>query len=685
MIRLDIVRTVFMKELREMLRDRRSLAVMFGVPLVLYPLLAIGISSLTSTKIKEQKEVSAKVAVVNAASAPQLLKLVQTPENGLEYRSEANPEQALGAGELDAIVIVPPDAERRAVERSESVDFTVRLDRSRSGSNFTEKKVDKIIDQYERWVMERRLDRYHAPPDVLTPIKTDFVNVAAGEKVFGRVLSQMLPLLLLITGMLGALFPALNATTTERELGTLETLLVTPAGRMELLLAKGALVLLSALLTAGLNMLSMSMVLLKSLSMIEQAADFKISPMALLLSYVASIPALIFFSALVLIVGLVARNFREANSYATPTMLLPLASMAVGIAEPAATPALLLTPVANTTVIIREVLTGRATFWAFALAFLSSCVYAGIVLSLAARVFRSEQLVNPSWEPLSLKGLRGKRGTRGPATRLPPVDAAMGLLVTSMLMQFYLSMRPPQHLAERAVPPLIPLLLITEVLLILAPTIVFAVLFRWNWRETFKWRPPGIAILIGGILLGIGLMPVSNFFGFLQGKVWHPEPSPTAKLTIELLTDALNRQPLLTMILVGALAGICEEMLFRGPLQTALLRRTRPAVAISITALLFAAAHLDLGGMPIRFLLGVVLGVVVWRTRSIFPAMLAHGFYDSSQLAWAAFQLRHQGPQAIADAQAFTRADALLLAGGVLMIAAAVVLLRTPAPVSETS
>jgi hypothetical protein len=210
----------------------------------------------------------------------------------------------------------------------------------------------------------------------------------------------------------------------------------------------------------------MSLVLLKSMSMLVQGADaqYSISPVALLLSYVASIPALIFFSAIVLIVGLVARNFREANSFATPTMLLPLGSMAVGIAEPAATPAILLTPVANTTVIIREVLTGRATFAAFALAFVSSCLYAAIVLSFAARVFRSEQLVNPSWEPVSLKGLRGKRnkGER----RLPPVDAAMGLFVTSLLLQFYLGTLPPKNLAEHRVPPLIPLVLVTQLGLI---------------------------------------------------------------------------------------------------------------------------------------------------------------------------------------------------------------------------
>ncbi len=422
MIRFDIVRTVFFKELKEMLRDRRSLAVMFGLPLVLYPLVAIGIATLGQSRRQELGETPVRAVIPNAEAAPELFTRLKTPGSGIELVLPDDAETALARGVVDAIVVVPDNAQVRAIA-GEPIEITVRLDRSRSISSFVEKKIDKVLDGYERWVLEQRLRRYDAPPQVLEPLKTTTLDIASGDKVFGRLLSQMLPLLLLMTGMLGALFPALNATTTERELGTLETLLVTPAGRTELLLAKGALVLISALLAAGLNVLSMSLVLLKALSSLEKLPNLTISPSSLLLSYLAAVPALIFFSVLVLIVGLLARNFREANSFATPVMLLPLLSLAVGISEPEATTAILITPVANTTVIIREVLTGRASPGAFALAFGSSCLYAGIVLSLAARVFSSEQLVNPAWEPVSLRGLRRSNGAR--PRRLPPAPAVL--------------------------------------------------------------------------------------------------------------------------------------------------------------------------------------------------------------------------------------------------------------------
>ncbi len=120
-------------------------------------------------------------------------------------------------------------------------------------------------------------------------------------------------------------------------------------------------------------------------------------------------PSILFFTTIVLIVGLMARNFREANAFATPVMLIPLASIAVSLLEPKASAALLLTPVASTTVIIREVLTDQASWPSFLLAFGSSTVYTVMLLGVAARLFSNEQLVNPAWEPVTIRFGRSRR------------------------------------------------------------------------------------------------------------------------------------------------------------------------------------------------------------------------------------------------------------------------------------
>lgn len=675
-MRLETVRTVFRKELREMLRDRRSLAIMFGIPLLLYPAVAIGIATLGSAKKKELTDQTAKVVINNAESVPYLVHLMNGQYTGLTavrlIREEA--EAALKTGEVQAIIDVPPRAQERAIA-GENVELETRLDRSRSSTAFVERKLDKMLDDYKKFVIERRLERLGVPPAVLEPPKATTLDISSGQQRFGKVLSQMLPLLLLMTGMLGALFPALNATTTERELGTLETLLVTPAGRTELLVAKGALVLLCGLLTAGLNMVSMALVLRRATSMLDaSAAEFSVSASALLVSYLAAVPTLVLFTTLVLIMGLLARNFREANAFATPVMLLPLASLAVGIVEPRATPAVLVTPVANTTVIIREALTGRVAPAQFLLAFASSAAYAALMLGVAGRLFSNEQLVNPAWEPLSLKGF--SRATAKLRNRLPAMDEAMALFAVTLLLMFYIT----PSLRDFG---LVRIVTVNQLVLILAPTVVLAKLARWDWTRTFSWRNVSPLALAGGAMLGAGLVPWAQLLSVLQQRVWPRVTDEAARDTAELILNALLDHPVLAIVATGALAGICEEMLFRGPIQTAMLRRIPPWAAIGFTAFLFGAAHLDLHGMPLRTALGILLGWVVWRSGSIFPAMLLHGFYDAAALTLGWWIIRTQGAFASLESEQVYRFDAttvtLLVVGAVLSVLGAFLLLRARA------
>ncbi len=663
MLRLHIVTTVFRKELREMLRDRRSLAVMFGVPLVLYPLLTIAAASLGKAKVDTLKETKYKVVLVRPLEAPELARRMALPESGITVlESTDDPVRGLRAGAVDAVVEFPPRLERDLVE-GKNPAVTLRVDRSRTEADFAERKIGRILNGYQEWVVAERLKGYGAPPTVTRGIERKTEDVATAGQRMGNRLAQILPMLVLITGMLGALFPALAATTTERELGTLETLLVTPAGRTELLVAKGLLVLLCGVVTAALNLASMSLVLWRTFSLVAPGESLQISLGSLLLTFLAAVPALVFFTTLVLIVGLLARTFREANSYATPAMMLPIASLALSIADVRPTPGLLVTPIANTTLVMRDILRDRGNAAHFAIAFASSLVYAGLLLSLAARLFSNEQLVNPGWEPLSMKGLG--RGNRPRKRRLPAVDEAIALFACSLLLVFYV-----QPSLQRF--GLYVMLAVTQVALIFGPAALFAVLGKWDWRETFKLKGARPAALLGGAMIGVGVVGAINLFGRLQRTVWPPNPE-MEKLVNDLFLPLLQAQPVLTALFVGVFAGVFEELLFRGPIQTALMRKTRPWTAIMVTALIFAAAHLDLHGLPIRFALGIGLGWVVWRTGSIVPAILFHGLYDAVTLGMAAWDLRRYGlggtsPMFDAVVAARVAVGAVIAAGGIWLI-----------------
>src|SRR4051794_17254395 len=114
-MRLSIVKIVFLKELREMLRDRRSLTIMFGIPLVLYPILLLLIGTIGSQKKRQFTETPARVAVINPAGAPQLVKLMSGKDSGVDVRPSEKPDEALYSGALDAIVTIPENAEADAL------------------------------------------------------------------------------------------------------------------------------------------------------------------------------------------------------------------------------------------------------------------------------------------------------------------------------------------------------------------------------------------------------------------------------------------------------------------------------------------------------------------------------------------------------------------------------------------
>lgn len=667
-MRFEIIRHVFLKELRETLRDRRSLFVMFGVPLVLYPLLILATAGLAAGRATRIERQDSPIAVVNGAAAPHLLGVLQRHGSGLKVVSGADARGGLKAEKVHAVLVVPPEFEKNALAAREG-SLTIELDRSRDTSGAAREKLGRAVQEYQRWILAQRLREHGVPEALARPLETKTEDVSTGDRRLGAVLSTILPMMLLITGALGALYPAINAATAEREHGTLETLLVTPAGKLELLLGKVAIVLLCGLVAAGLNLISMTLAMWRLMSSVSRdGVPGGISAGPVALAYLAAVPAIVFLSATVLVAALHARNFREAMSYANNVLFLTFVPSFVSLADPKTTAGLLVTPLVNTSVVIRDVFSGRATPGEFALAFVSSLVYGGLMLSLAARLFTSEDLANPSWEPLSLKGLR--RVARAP--RLPSIDEALVVFAVSLLLVFYVQ---PGLLKWG----LLPATVLTEVLLIAAPAFLLARIARYDWKQVFSLRSPGAAGILGGLLIGLGLVPWMNALLGLQNRVWPINPE-LARAMGNTFLPTLQKYPVLAPLVIGLFAGLCEELLFRGPIQTAFTRRLPRWLGVFLTALLFGIAHMYAEGIPGITLIGMLLGWIVLQTGSIVPAMIVHAVYDSVKLGLASWAVLSQGPSAAqsADFQVFGPIPALIAlpVGAALLIGGWLLCLR---------
>jgi membrane protease YdiL (CAAX protease family) len=166
----------------------------------------------------------------------------------------------------------------------------------------------------------------------------------------------------------------------------------------------------------------------------------------------------------------------------------------------------------------------------------------------------------------------------------------------------------------------------TQVVCILAPAVAYVRLKGLPLREALGLRPVPPSILLLAALVGMSGFGVTIGIYFALVPVLGEGP----KVPDLLPRDGLQ---LFVMIVCAALlAGICEEVLFRGAIQGT-LRRLGDRKAVIFTALLFAAFHLNPWNFLPVFFVGVVLGTITVRAASTIPAIVAHAAFDATAFA----------------------------------------------------
>ncbi|MFO0624319.1 MAG: CPBP family intramembrane glutamic endopeptidase [Polyangiales bacterium] len=131
-------------------------------------------------------------------------------------------------------------------------------------------------------------------------------------------------------------------------------------------------------------------------------------------------------------------------------------------------------------------------------------------------------------------------------------------------------------------------------------------------------RVPGLALAASLTLLGTGALSTA------VTRALHLENRGTLPLIRAALRAPSPAMLALSVLIIGVAAGAGEELFFRGYLLTRLARRWRPWVGNAVVALLFALMHLDPVHSSFAFLVGLALGWVSLRARSIWPTVLAH-------------------------------------------------------------
>jgi sodium transport system permease protein len=589
------VTLTFGKELREALRDRRTLAVMILLPLVVYPLLAMLAAQVATGREKQREERPSTVAITGSGPARASLEAQLKKHQSWFVLLENGTQADVETGRLDALIEL--DAASPAKPR-------VLFDASRDESRVAEERLDEVIAQ--------------ALPDGCAPtFAVERRNLAPRARLGGYLLSKALPLFVVLMVLLGAFYPAIDVTAGERERGTLETVLCSPIRRFDLMLGKVLAVATLAALTGVLNLGSMAITLMQVLRLASRSIVLDVPWGHALQSSLVIVPAALLFAAAFVALGATARTFKEAQTLLLPAYFLTLApAMAGAIGEYQLAGLAAWVPGMNMTLLARDLLVGRAT-WSGGLATIASTVLLGVVaLSAAARIYDSERFVDPP--PRYLREAKGP----GPATSAG--DALVLFALAFLLLYFVFLPIEQYHLATG--------LLLAEWFGLFGLVLVYTRFSGQKLAATIGLRRPAARAGLGAVLVGgSAWAAVAIFSDWLL-----PAPKHLLEeLRRSVSSLASSHGLFLTLLLMALSPAICEETLFRGPILRGLRARLSPAAAAVMTGVLFGLFHLDIYRLIPTTILGVLLGFITLESGSIIPAMLAHFCNNATLLVLA--------------------------------------------------
>ncbi|MGY0560536.1 MULTISPECIES: ABC transporter permease [unclassified Luteimonas] len=319
---------VMRKELLDITRDRRTLAMAVLFTPLMFPLMMLGVSSLGEMRMKTQLEAELELPVIGAERAPNLvdflasqrIRAVEPPEDIVAAIASQQVDVALEIGESF-------DADWRA-GRPAPVDII--HDATRRNAEIPVARVRSALSAYGEQVGALRLVARGIDPSITRPLGIGHRDLASEEASRGMVLSLLLPYLLILSSFLGGAYLILDATAGERERQSLEPLLATPA-------ARGAIVSGKMVAACSLGLLSLLLTLLAlkaSAQLGESASMLDVSFGAMLRMLLVLVPMLFIGTALLSLLAASAKSMKEAQSHMTWLMLLPMVPAFVLMVNP---------------------------------------------------------------------------------------------------------------------------------------------------------------------------------------------------------------------------------------------------------------------------------------------------------------------------------------------------------------
>jgi sodium transport system permease protein len=319
---------VMKKELLDLFRDRKTVAISLLMGPLLFPALILGLGKLASNRVSTQLEKPLELPVIGAEHAPNLVHWL-SGRNIVIQPAPANPEGEIAAQNVEVILVIPKDYPEKW-RSSEPAPVEIWHDSSRDDARIPVERVSNLLENYGRSTGALRLLSRGVSPSATQAVVVERKDLATPESRIGQALA-FLPYLLILSGFLGGAYLVIDATAGERERQSLEPLLATPAARGMIMSGKILAACAFGMLTLLLTLLSFkaAFMLAPSLGIKLSLSWLQIAQMLLVL-----VPIVLIGTGLLTVIAAGAKSVKEAQSYMSILMMLPILPTVILMVNP---------------------------------------------------------------------------------------------------------------------------------------------------------------------------------------------------------------------------------------------------------------------------------------------------------------------------------------------------------------
>lgn len=399
---------IWAKEIRDSIRDRRTLVSTIILPMFLMPIIIVGMGQLAESQVRQVKEQPVTIGVANAAESSAFIQLIRQSDKTTVIELTGNLAQAVRDKKADTALALPDDFSEQ-IEAGQAVTAEVYNNALNTKSTTALTRLTQAVTLFNQAVVQARFAESGIEGSVLNGASLKTNEVATEQELGGFGLGFLLPLFIIMWSVVGGQNIAVDVSAGEKERKTLEALFMAPVRRLDVVFGKFLAVASMALLSVIVALTSLYAVFIFGgadlftsmnsttgssgvVSSAESSFNFSLEPGAILTMFGISILLVCLFSALNLSVAIFAKSYKEAQSYIGPSYLVVILPVVLVNTLPGFTPALgfFAIPVVNAVLLFKEVLIGTFNTGHILMTVASLTVTALLAILIASRIYRRE-------------------------------------------------------------------------------------------------------------------------------------------------------------------------------------------------------------------------------------------------------------------------------------------------------